>query len=150
MLRPPTRKPLSVQRSKVLNRTLVRRKPTSQRQMQPPKKPTPRQKTYLRLRATCKRLEGSCRQMAHERGDDFTWLQAAHHYNKVSEAAQQLRKKGEWLRFGKLAEVFDASLPKVERLATIANGVTSLSTSPLLVLPPFLRPKVTAGGIIIP
>ena len=112
--------------------------------------PTPRQKTYLRLRATCKRLEGSCRQMAHERGDDFTWLQAAHHYNKVSEAAQQLRKKGEWLRFGKLAEVFDASLPKVERLATIANGVTSLSTSPLLVLPPFLRPKVTAGGIIIP
>ena len=106
--------------------------------------------TYLRLRATCKRLEGSCRQMAHERGDDFTWLQAAHHYNKVSEAAQQLRKKGEWLRFGKLAEVFDASLPKVERLATIANGVTSLSTSPLLVLPPFLRPKVTAGGIIIP
>ena len=112
--------------------------------------PTPRQKTYLRLRATCKRLEGSCRQMAHERGDDFTWLQAAHHYNKVSEAAQQLRKKGEWLRFGKLAEVFDASLPKVERLATIANGVTSLSTSPLLVLPPFLRPKVTAGGVIIP
>ena len=112
--------------------------------------PTPRQKTYLRLRATCKRLEGSCRQMAHERGDDFTWLQAAHHYNKVSEAAQQLRKKGEWLRFGKLAEVIDASLPKVERLATIANGVTSLSTSPLLVLPPFLRPKVTAGGIIIP
>src|SRR5580698_6406847 len=38
----------------------------------------PREKHYLELRLICKRLEGTSRQMAHERGDDFTWLQLGH------------------------------------------------------------------------
>jgi hypothetical protein len=111
---------------------------------------TPRQRKYLRLLAVCKRLEGSARQMAHERGDDFRWLQIGHHYHKVSEMVMRLRHEGHWLRFGALADVFEAGIAKVEKLATAANGMTSMSTSPLLLLPQFLRSKVTAGGIIIP
>ena len=111
---------------------------------------SPRQKRYLQLLALCKRLEGSSRQMAHERGDDFTWLQMGHHYNQVAKMAMRLRHEGKWLRFGALADVFDAGAAKIDRLATVANGVTSMSASPLLLLPPFLRPKVSAGGIILP
>ena len=111
---------------------------------------TPRQKRYLQLVVICKRLEGSCRQMAHERGDDFTWLQMGHHYNKVSQMITRLRHSGHWLRFGAMADVFDAGLVRVEKLAHMANGVTSMSSSPLLLLPPFLRPKVSPGGIILP
>lgn len=110
----------------------------------------PRQKRYMELKAICKRLEGSCRQMAHERGDDFTWLQMAHHYHRVSESVSQLRKAGQWLKFGAMAEVFGAGLARLDRLATAATGLTSRSTSPLLILPSFLRPRTTPGGIILP
>ena len=111
---------------------------------------TPRQKTYLRLLAVCKRLEGAMRQMAHERGDNFWWLQRAHHYHKVSVMVMRLRHEGHWPQFGPLAEVFGAGIAKVEQQAKQASGVSSMSTSPLLLLPPFLRPKVSAGGIILP
>jgi hypothetical protein len=111
---------------------------------------TPRQARYLRLLAICRRLEGSARQMAHERGDDFTWLQVGHHYHKVGEMVTKLRHEAKWLKFGPLADVFEAGIAKIDRLATAATGVTSRSTSPLLILPRFLQPKVTPGGIIIP
>ena len=113
---------------------------------------TPRQRKYLALRALCKRLEGSCRQMAHERGDDFTWLQAAHHYAQTDKVIQKLRSSGHWLKFGPLADVFEAGIAKIDRLAHTATGVTSRSTSSLLILPKFLRgdAPVTPGGIILP
>jgi|FreactcultureFD7_1027221.scaffolds.fasta_scaffold05845_6 hypothetical protein len=111
---------------------------------------SPRHRTYLRLLQTCKRLEGTCRQMAHERGDDFTWLQLGHHYHAVSRKVTALRHEGKWLLFGKLAEVFEAGMPQVGRLATTATGLTSMSTSPLLILPPYLRGGKMDGRIIVP
>lgn len=109
---------------------------------------SPREQRYLRLMQICKRLENTCRQMAHERGDDYTWLQLGNHYFKVGEMVRNLRRGKKWLSFGALAEVFDAGVPKIDRLAHTANGVTSLNSSSLLILPEYLRPK-PAGGLLL-
>jgi hypothetical protein len=112
----------------------------------------PREKHYLELRLICKRLEGTSRQMAHERGDDFTWLQLGHHYVDVGKKIQALRRAQKWAMFGKMAEVFDAGLARIDRLATAATGLTSLNSSSLLILPKFLRstPANDASKIILP
>ena len=113
---------------------------------------TPRERKYLVLRAVCKRLEGTCRQMGHERGDDFTWLQMGHHYHRVSETIQNLRRTGQWLKFGAMAEVFEAGSVRLDKLANTPTRTTSASAT-TLVLPRFLRGlgmPTTPGGIILP
>ena len=111
--------------------------------------PRPRELQYLELTKICKRLEGSSRQMAHERGDDFTWLQLGHHYAQVAKLVQKLRRGLKWMAFGELAKVFEAGAVRVERLANTATGTTSMNGSPLLILPRYLQPK-PAGGLILP
>jgi hypothetical protein len=108
----------------------------------------PRTLQYLELRAICKRLEGTSRQMAHERGDDFSWLQLGDLYFRVSKAVTKARNKHDWAAFGEIAKVFEAGIVRVERLATAATGITSRSTSPLLILPRYLQPK--PNGLILP
>lgn len=107
----------------------------------------PREVKYLDLMAICKRLEGTSRQMAHERGDDFTWLSLGQHYFKVGEAVRKCRRRGDWMRFGQLADVFEAGVVKLQRMAELATGRTSMSASGLI-LPPHLRPAPSQGRII--
>jgi hypothetical protein len=112
---------------------------------------TPRELKYLELRKVCERLEGSARQMAHERGDDFRWLSLANHYVNVGKMVQKLRRSGHWLPFGKLAEVFEAGESRLDRLASMANGITSLNPSGLLILPPHMRvDPAPKPGLILP
>jgi hypothetical protein len=102
------------------------------------------------LMAVCKRLESTCRQMAHERGDDFTWLQLGHHYAQLQKLVLRLRTKEKWAQFGDLAKVFEVGIAKFDQLTAQARGLTSLSTSPLLILPKFLRNQPQPSGLILP
>jgi HPt (histidine-containing phosphotransfer) domain-containing protein len=105
------------------------------------------------LMAICKRLEGSCRQMAHERGDDYTWLQLGHHYAQLQKLVLRLRTKEKWGQFGDLAKVFEVGIQKIDRLAETARGITSMSSSPLVILPKFLRGQgvpISPSGLILP
>lgn len=111
--------------------------------------PRPREMHYLELMQICKRLEGTSRQMAHERGDDFTWLSLGNHYFRVGEMIRKVRRRKDWMRFGGLAEVFDAGVIRVQRLAEAATGRSSMSASSLI-LPAHLRPAKPGGGLIIP
>jgi hypothetical protein len=111
---------------------------------------SPREMSYLELRVICKRLEGICRQMAHERGDDFTWLELSNYHVKVSNQIHKLRRLERWLDFGKMADVFRLSLRRIQELAERASGLTSMSASPLLLLPPYLRDKPPQrSGLIV-
>lgn len=111
--------------------------------------PSSRELHYLELMTICKRLEGTCRQMAHERGDDFRWLTLGNHYFKVGEMVRKVRRRNDWMRFGQLADVFMVGIEKIKLLATTATGLSSMNASSLLILPPHLRPK-PGGGIILP
>lgn len=112
--------------------------------------PSPRELHYLELMRICKRLEGTCRQMAHERGDDFTWLSLGNHYFRVGEMVRRQRRRKDWMQFGNLAKVFEAGVAKIQKLAETATGRTSLNSSSLLILPSHMRPKPSGGGLIIP
>ena len=112
----------------------------------------PRELSYIELKTLCRRLEESCRQMAHERGDDerrmaFPWIELAHHFKKLADAVQKLRRGHRWLLFGDLAEVFERHTRNIAILANRATGNTSLSGQ-LLILPPWLRSKPQSSLIL--
>jgi hypothetical protein len=110
----------------------------------------PRTQHYLELMRITKRLEGTCRQLAHERGDDFTWLRLGDLYVRVGKSIQSARNGLKWAAFGDIAKVFEAGIARLDRLAHTANGITSLSRSSLLILPAHLQSKPSAGGLILP
>ena len=115
--------------------------------------PAPRERHYLELRLICRRLEGTSRQMAHERGDDFRWLSLGNHYVEVGKMILRLRRTGKWMAFADLAKVFEVGLRRIDMLATQATGLTSISgTQPFLVLPPHLRKEAanSNSSLILP
>ena len=115
----------------------------------------PREMTYMELKRLCRRLEDSCRQITHERGDDerrtgFTWLELSNHFKKLSDAIQSRVRECKWLEFGKLAEVFDLNLKRIPELAEKRSEQSSLSGQ-LLILPRHLRGDVPKNsGLILP
>jgi hypothetical protein len=106
----------------------------------------PRELHYLELMKICKRLEGTARQMAHERGDDFTWLSLGNLYFKTGEMVRKCRRRQDWMRFGDLSNVFQAGVSRIDKIAHAATGRSSLSASGLI-LPAHMRPAPT-GRII--
>lgn len=96
----------------------------------------PRGALYIDLKLALKRLEGTCRQLAHNRGD-ARWLRLAQVYmgkdktlpasrtgielrtSPSAEAiAERLFRGGQWLAFGELAKVFELGLRRADALAT--------------------------------
>ena len=50
------------------------------------------------------------------------------------------------MRFGALADVFEAGIPQIEKLATAATGLSSMSGSPLVVITSVLAVESDARG----
>jgi hypothetical protein len=114
--------------------------------------PSPRTLKYIELRKMVKRVEKICRDISHERGDDFTWLELGNYFGtKLDKAVQFYRNNHRWTKFGELAAVFELCLHKFEILANRKTEVSSFSRErPLLLLPQFLRKTPQPGRIILP
>lgn len=89
----------------------------------------PRGRHYMNLRDALNKLEGSCRQMAHWRGD-ARWLKLATIYQRAMPMCQRWYMAQKWLQFGQLAEVFESGQA---RMAYLRDGRTgALSSRPIL------------------
>lgn len=97
---------------------------------------SPRGAVYMDLKAAIKRIEGTCRQMGHARGD-ARWFRLATIYagretriaaSRTGEdvrrvpSAEVLARKfflgNQWLKFGDLATLFEVGLRRADELAS--------------------------------
>lgn len=112
---------------------------------------SPRGAVYMDLKAALKRLEGTCRQMGHMRGD-ARWFRLATLYAgrelriaasrtgaeaRQAPSAEVLARKylltGDWLKFGQLAALFELGLRRADELAT-----RKTERRGTLILPPYM------------
>jgi hypothetical protein len=119
-----------------------------------------RQRHLRELRRRLQTIEGACRQIAMERGEDeirgsdefgaFPWLEKANFFgSKVRKAVDRIardgrtdRGKNAWLLMKDVALVFQKAIAHLDRMADRPTGNSSLSFRPtqsLLILPPWLR-----------
>ena len=113
---------------------------------------SPRGAVYMDLKAALKRIEGTCRQMGHMRGD-ARWFRLATIYAgretriaasrtgaemRETPSAEVLARKyfltNDWLAFGQLAKLFELGLRRADELAHAKTE--RLGT---LILPPYMR-----------
>lgn len=78
---------------------------------------SPRGRHHIQLREACKRLEGTCRQMGHYRGD-FRWFSLGGVYAKAWKKADEMFVGNRWAGFGELAKLFEQGIRKADDLAT--------------------------------
>lgn len=116
--------------------------------------PSPRGAVYMDLKAALKRLEGTCRQMGHMRGD-ARWFRLATVYagreqtiaaSRTGTEARQFASAevlarryflcGEWLAFGGLAQLFALGLRRLDELAE-----RKTERAGTLILPPWMTPQ---------
>ncbi len=81
----------------------------------------PRGGRYVRLRKALDQLEGSCRQMAHFRGD-ARWIRLGVVYGRAMPLAQAKYIGQNWKAFGAMVAIFDKGLRSVDELATRKTG----------------------------
>lgn len=104
----------------------------------------PRGGRYVRLRRALDELEGSCRQMAHFRGD-ARWVKLGTIYAKAMQLAQRLYIGQRWGEFGKMTMLFAKGLHSADQIANRRTGTmgTILPGSDLL-------PGSASNWIILP
>lgn len=82
----------------------------------------PRGQPYMDLRDAMKRLENSCRQMFHWRGDDARWLRLGAVYARAQRSAQQHLWREQWAAFGEMQKLFELGLRRIDELGTRPTG----------------------------
>lgn len=81
----------------------------------------PRGHLYGKLRRALTALEGSCRQMSMMR-DDTRWTQLGFVYAKALRMAQTKFNAQDWLGLGKMGDLFDIGLKRMDDLANRKTG----------------------------
>jgi hypothetical protein len=84
--------------------------------------PSPRGQAYADLVDALKKLEGTCRQMFHWRGDDARWIKLGAVYARALPLVQRLRLMEKWAAFGSLEDLFELGLRRVTDLAERPTG----------------------------
>lgn len=84
--------------------------------------PRPRGHDYRQLKDATAKLEGTCRQMFHWRGDEAEWLRLGAIYARAAKTAHRLFLAESWALFGSLAELFQAGMRRVDDLAERPTG----------------------------
>lgn len=115
-----------------------------------PEKVGPRGGIYSKLRTALRELEGCCRQMNYMR-EDARWVKMGIMWAKAMRIALDAYTAHNWLKFGKLAELFDNGLKRMRDLADARTGVRGAilpqRPSDWLILPDRPLPGITRGLI---
>jgi hypothetical protein len=82
----------------------------------------PRGFRYQQLLDANKKLEGTCRQMFHWRGDNAHWVRLAAIYAQASKLAARLLLREKWTGFAELAKVYELGVRRVDDLASRPTG----------------------------
>lgn len=82
----------------------------------------PRGVAYADLKSAIRKLEGTCRQMFHWRGDDARWLRLAAMYARSEKLARRLLITEDWHAYGTMAELFEMGLRNFADLAERPTG----------------------------
>ncbi len=85
----------------------------------------PRGRRYAALRRALDELEGSCRQMAHWRGD-ARWLKLGTIYTRAMQLAQRKYIGQRWVDFGTMSQIFAKGLRSMDELATRPTGKSGI------------------------
>lgn len=87
-----------------------------------PEKAAPRGRHYADLTKALKALEGTCRQMAHFRGD-MRWVRLQFVYVRVMQVKQARFVSQNWAWFGKLTDLFVLGKRRLAELNEQKTGV---------------------------
>lgn len=83
---------------------------------------SPRGFVYMQLIGANKKLDGTCRQLFHWRGDDARWIKLGSVYVRAMKVAARLMLKEQWAAFGALAQLYELGQRRVDELGTRPTG----------------------------